>query len=79
MKKGEMRVGHMMRDGGGEQLVRSEKGVSGFKGVAPNHGRYQATCDMSPCRHNHLGVFGTPEDAAQEYLQHHQEKHPEEL
>ena len=75
LKKGEMRVGHMMRDGGGEQLVRSERSVSGYKGVQPDKGRYQATCRTSPCHNNHLGMFDTPEEAAQAYLQHHQHSH----
>ena len=38
-----------------------------------------ARCDTSPCRHNHLGSFGTPEEAAQTYLQHYQKEHPEKL
>ena len=56
-------------------LIRSDKSQTGFKGVTPNKGRYQAKCDTSPCRHNHLGSFGTPEEAAQAYLQHHQHSH----
>ena len=47
--------------------------------AANNYGRYQAQCHTSPCRKNHLGMFDIPEDAAQAYLQHWEEKHPEEL
>ena len=75
-KKSEMRGGHMMRDGGGEQLVRSEKSVSGFKGVVPNRGRYRAKCTTSPCHDNYLGSFDTPEETAQAYLQHQEKDHP---
>jgi hypothetical protein len=58
-------------------LIRSDKAKTGYKGVIVIDGRYQAKCTTSPCRHNHLGMFGTPEYAAQSYLQHHQEKHLE--
>ena len=68
----------MMRDGGGRgQVIRSEKGVSGYKGVHPDKGRYQAKCNTSSCRSNHLGTFDTPEEAAQAYLQHYRKTHPE--
>jgi hypothetical protein len=42
-------------------------------------GRYQVKCNTSPCRHSHIGSFGTPEEAAQAYLQHWEKEHPEEL
>ena len=45
----------------------------------PNHDRYEAKCDTSPCHTNYLGTFGTPEEAAQTYLQHQEEEHPEKL
>ena len=32
-----------------------------------------------PCHNTNLGGFGTPEDAAQAYLQHWEKKHPEKL
>jgi hypothetical protein len=60
-------------------LMRSDKASSGFKGVQPYKGRYKATCDTPPCRHHYLGMGGTPEEAAQAYLQHWEEAHPEEL
>ena len=67
-------------DGQQQQLIRSDRAKSGYKGVQPTlHGRYQAICQTARCRGNHLGNFGTPEDAAQSYLQHYQKKHPEEL
>jgi hypothetical protein len=47
--------------------------------VTADKGRYYARCDTAPCRFNHLGSFGTPEDAAQAYLQHWEKKHPKEL
>jgi hypothetical protein len=61
-------------------LMRSGKGSTGFKGVVcPSTGRYRAKCTTSPCCHLTLGSFGTPEEAAQAYLQHWQTDHPEEL
>jgi hypothetical protein len=64
-----------------EPLIRSDRAnnTTGFKGVSPHHGRYQAMCTTSPCRNNHLGNFDTPEEAAQAYLHHYQKEHPEEL
>jgi hypothetical protein len=59
--------------------MRSDTNRTGFKGVHPHYGRYHATCNTAPCRHNHLGNFGTPEQAAQAYLQHWEQEHPEEL
>jgi len=47
--------------------------------VVANNGRYRAECSTSPCRHNYLGTFGTPEEAAQAYLQHQEKEHLEEL
>jgi hypothetical protein len=41
--------------------------------------RYQAKCTTPPCRKSHFGSFGTPEEAAQVYLQHWEKEHPEEL
>jgi hypothetical protein len=38
-----------------------------------------AACQTPPCHNSHLGNFGTPEGAAQAYLQHYQKEHPEEL
>jgi hypothetical protein len=60
-------------------LIRSDRSSSGFKGVYPNQGRYQAKCDTAPCRHHFLGRYDTPEEAAQAYLQHCEKEHPEEL
>ena len=56
-------------------LIRSDKAKSGYKGVHQNKGRYEAGCTTSSCHHNHLGSFGTTEEAAQAYLQHHQVHH----
>ena len=56
-------------------LIRSDKNSTGYKGVYPHKGRFQAACDTSPCPHNHLGMFKTPEQAAQAYLQHQQHSH----
>ena len=69
----------MLGGGDGQQLIRSVKNKTGYKGVAANKGRYYAQCNTSPCSQNYLGSFDTPEDAAQSYLQHYQKKHPEEL
>jgi hypothetical protein len=55
-------------------LIRSSSNATGFKGVKPNRGRFQAQCQT--CRQNH-GTFGLPEEAAQAYLQHHQQSHEE--
>jgi hypothetical protein len=60
-------------------LIRSDKNKSGYKGVFADKGRYKAICNTPPCLHNHLGMFGTPEEAAQVYLQHWEKKHSEEL
>jgi acyl-CoA synthetase (NDP forming) len=60
-------------------LIRSDKAKSGYKGVSLRGGRYRASCDTAPCRKNKLGIFDTPEDAAQAYLQHYEKKHPKEL
>ena len=61
-------------------LIRSDRAKStGYKGVVANNGRYRAECSTSPCRHNYLGTFGTPEEAAQAYLQHQEKEHLEEL
>jgi hypothetical protein len=64
---------------GAEQLIPSSKSSTGYKGVAPNKGRYKAACHTPPCHHNNLGTFDTPEEGAQAYLQHYQKEHPEEL
>ena len=66
---------------GREHLIRSDRAnnTTGFKGVYPLEGRYKAVCNTSPCRNNYLGRFGTPEEAAQTYLQHREKQHPEEL
>ena len=71
----------MQEGGGGEKhlLIPSDKAKSGYKGVNSNHGRYMAQCNTSPCHHYYLGNFGTPEEAAQVYLQHWEKEHPEEL
>jgi acyl-CoA synthetase (NDP forming) len=71
----------MMGGGEGQQqhLIRSDKNKTGYKGVSALDGRYMATCNTPPCHKNNLGTFDTPEDAAQSYLQHWEEKHPEEL
>ena len=61
----------------GHLLIRSDRAnnTTGYKGVQPKNGRYQTTCDKPPCHHSHLGNFGTSEEAAQAYLQHHQHSH----
>ena len=51
------------------------KSSTGYRGVQPNWGRYQAECNTAPCSHNNLGTFDTPEDAAQAYLQHQRQSH----
>jgi hypothetical protein len=56
-------------------LMRSDRSSTGYQGVVQNKGRYKATCDTAPCRNHHLGRFSNLEEAAQAYLQHHQEKH----
>jgi hypothetical protein len=60
-----------------DDLIKS-KCSSGFKGVCLNKGRYQAQCNTTACNNHYLGCFGTPEEAAQAYLQHCQ-THPEAL
>jgi hypothetical protein len=60
-------------------LIRSAKSSTGFMGVSPNKGRYRATCDTPPCRHNHIGSFDTSKEAGQAYLQHWEKEHPEGL
>jgi hypothetical protein len=62
-----------------EHLLIRSKSKSGFKAVCPDKGRYTATCTTAPCHKNYLGSFGTPEEAAQAYLEHLQKEHPKEL
>jgi hypothetical protein len=69
----------MLGGDGQQQLIRSDKGKTGYRGVYPHKGRYEAKCNTPPCHYKYLGTFDTPEDAAQSYLQHYQKKHPEEL
>jgi hypothetical protein len=57
-------------------LIRSKVSQTGFKGVRLSRGRYKARCT---CHQNHLGCFGTPEEAAQVYLKHYQTEDPEEM
>ena len=64
---------------GEEHLIRSDRAKTGFKGVTLHQGRYQAQCKTSPCGQNFLGMFDTPEEAAQAYLQHWEKEHPEQL
>jgi hypothetical protein len=59
-------------------LVRSDRSSTGFKGVRPHQGQYRAECTRVECNH-HIGRFGTPEEAAQAYLQHLKNFHPAEL
>ena len=62
-----------------EQLIRSDRSSTGYRGVHPHMDRYQAQCTTPPCHNNYLGSFETPEEAAQVYLQHWEKEHPEEL
>jgi hypothetical protein len=60
-------------------LIKSKRAPCGFKGVVQDRGRYKAKCNTAPCRHHNLGSVGTPEEAAQAYLQHCQTFHSEAL
>jgi hypothetical protein len=65
-------------------LIRSDRSSTGFEGVQPHaSGRYKVQCCTSACRTSrgakYLGSFSSTEEAAQVYLQHHWECHPEEL
>ena len=60
-------------------LIGSDTSSTGFKGVRRDKSRYNARCQTSPCRHNNLGVFDTPEEGAQAYLDHFRDTHPEEM
>jgi hypothetical protein len=51
-----------------DQLQRSSRNKSGFKGVEAKGNKYQAHCTTPPCRWTNLGSFGTPEEAAQAYV-----------
>ena len=74
-----------LRGGVGQQLIQPDKATAGHKGVSPVLGLYaaqrqlspcQTRCDTPPCHHNYLGIFYTPEEAAQAYLQHWKKEHP---
>jgi hypothetical protein len=54
-----------------DDLIKSQC-KSGFKGVEPSKDKFLARCNTAACRNNYLGSFGTPEEAAQAYLQHGQ-------
>jgi hypothetical protein len=61
-------------------LLRSDNNATGFHCVTCTlSGRFTAKCETHPCRGKSVGTFTTAEEAAQAYLQHHQEVHPEEL
>ena len=63
-----------------EKLIKSHRNnPTGFKGVAKDKNSFASNCYMPPCKRNNLGYFKLPEEAAQAYLQHVEEIHPEEL
>jgi hypothetical protein len=55
-----------------DDLIKSDRSTTGFKGVSANKDKFTAKCDTAPCHANYLGNFGTPEEAAQAYLLHGQ-------
>ena len=64
---------------GDRPLIKSSKNSTGFKGLQLDKGRFKSKCDTPPCQFNHLGTFDTAEEAAEAYLEHIEEEHPEKL
>ena len=58
-----------------DNLIRSGRSSTGYKGVRAHYGRYQAQCGTPPCTLGSLGTFDTKEEAAQAYLQHRGREH----
>jgi hypothetical protein len=56
-----------------DQLQRSSRNKSGFKGVGARGNKYHAQCSTPPCRCHNLGSFDTPEEAAQAHYRHFEE------
>ena len=54
------------------KAIRSDKNSTGFRGVRPHRGRYEAGCTLAACLNSYLGAFDTAEEAAQAFLQHWQ-------
>ena len=74
-------VGLRTEDTHGSLRISSDTSTQKCPGMDDGEQLIQSNINNTPrpCHTSHLGSFGTPEEAAQLYLQHYQKEHPEAL